>query len=79
MTVLRMGRSSGERHASVDFFRLALRVDGGLNAMLRLQKSRPAGSTPNHYRRGLKRRYAEAGTHTEHIDADQERSRRHAR
>jgi hypothetical protein len=79
MTVFWTSGNPGERRASVDFFPLASRVEGGLHATLRSQKARRAGSTYNNYRFGLKQHYAEACTHTEHIDADQERSRRHAR
>jgi predicted SprT family Zn-dependent metalloprotease len=79
MTVLWMSRNPGERHAGVDFFRLAARVDGGPHATLRSRKSRRVVSTYNHYRCVLQKHYAEADAHTEHIDVDQERSRRHAR
>jgi hypothetical protein len=79
MTILWMSRSPADRHASVDFFCLASRVDGSRHATPHSQKSRRAASTYNHCRCGLQQHDAEAGAHTEHIDADQERSRRHAR
>lgn len=79
MTILWMSMNTGERHSSLHCFRFAARADGGLHARAVLPEVATRSLELQPLRCVLKQHYTEADTHTERVDADQERSRRHAR